>query len=65
MEPNEKLKDEELNAVSGGMGFIHAAPKQMRDKVEAETFGDRKTSGSPAELASLPSSVEIHDPYKS
>ncbi len=59
-----KLTDDELDMVTGGAGFLHPAPKQMRDWNESETFGDRKISGLPAAREALPKSVVIHNPYK-
>ncbi len=37
-----KLTDDELNMVAGGAGFIHAAPKGMRDGDELATFEDQR-----------------------
>ncbi len=35
-----KLTDDELDSVTGGAGFIHAAPKYNRDWHELSTFDD-------------------------
>ncbi len=41
-----KLTDDELDAVAGGAGFLHAAPKYIRDLIEVVTFEDSRRNSS-------------------